>query len=62
MKSLDAIPEWRVNWGEDGFFRIEAGVNALNIESHCGFATVLDPDPPRGDLSHLPCENGVPRV
>lgn len=48
-------------FGEEGFFRIERGVNALNIESHCGYATVLDPDPPRGDASHLPCENGVPR-
>ena len=48
-------------FGEEGFFRIERGVNALNIESHCGFATVLDPDPPRGDESQLPCENGVPR-
>ena len=27
-------------FGEEGFFRIERGVNALNIESHCGYATV----------------------
>ena len=37
------------------------GVYALNIESHCGYATVLDPDPPRGKEATLPCENGVPR-
>ena len=77
-------------FGEEGFFRIERGVNALNIESHCGYATVrfctsprattvgicvtsfrrsivsclvqvLDPNPPRGNGSTLPCENGVPR-
>jgi cathepsin X len=49
-------------FGEEGFFRIERGVNALNIESHCGYATVLDPDPPRANASRLPCENGVPRA
>lgn len=49
-------------FGEEGFFRIERGVNALNIESHCGFATVLDPNPPRDAASTLPCENGVPRA
>ena len=48
-------------FGEEGFFRIEAGVNALNIESHCGWATVQDAAPKRGPLVDLPCENGVPR-
>ena len=48
-------------FGEDGFFRIERGVNALNIESHCGWATVQDARPPRGNLSSLPCENAVAR-
>ena len=47
-------------FGEEGFFRIQAGVNALNIESHCGWATIEDPNPPR-DMGKLPCENGVPR-
>ena len=47
-------------FGEDGFFRIERGVNALNIESHCGWATVAD-SRPRRDMGGLPCENGVPR-
>jgi len=45
-------------FGEEGFFRIEAGVNALNIESHCGWATVADATPPR-DSAQVPCENGV---
>ena len=49
-------------FGEDGFFRIERGVNALNIESHCGWATIADARPTRSrNMSQLPCENGVPR-
>ena len=49
-------------FGEEGFFRIERGVNALNIESHCGWASIRDPDPKRANASTLPCENGVPRI
>ena len=26
-------------WGEQGWFRIIRGINSLNIESHCGWAT-----------------------
>eukprot|EP01052_Picozoa_sp_SAG31_P020479 SAG31_NODE_1542_length_7951_cov_4.038844_5_plen_341_part_00 len=48
-------------FGEEGFFRIERGVNALNIESNCGWATVLDPNPGREDVDAFPCENGVAR-
>ena len=48
-------------FGEEGFFRIERGVNALNIESHCGYATIRDADPKRGNVSGFPCENGVTR-
>ena len=46
-------------FGEEGFFRIERGVNALNIESGCGWATIADLDPPR-DMTDglLPCEDG----
>merc|ERR1712118_447834 len=47
-------------FGEDGFFRIERGVNALNIESHCGWATLVSGRPKR-DEGALPCENGIPR-
>ena len=66
-EDVDGTPFWvgrhsgGTIFGEEGFFRIERGVNALNIESHCGYATVLDPDPPRANASTLPCENGVPR-
>ena len=49
-------------FGEEGFFRIERGRNALNIESHCGYATVRDAYPQRARPASLPCENGVPRV
>ena len=45
-------------FGEEGFFRIERGVNALNIESHCGWATLVSARPPRVS-AQLPCENGV---
>jgi len=64
----DGVPYWvgrhsgGTVFGDEGFFRIERGVNALNIESHCGYATVLNPYPPRGEVSQMPCENGVPRV
>eukprot|EP01043_Picozoa_sp_COSAG02_P079976 COSAG02_NODE_18785_length_919_cov_1.298780_2_plen_56_part_00 len=44
-------------FGEEGFFRIERGVNSLNIESNCGWGTIVDLDPPR-DMSQLPCEDG----
>ena len=44
-------------FGEEGFFRIERGVNALNIESNCGWGTIVDLDPPR-DVAQLPCEDG----
>jgi hypothetical protein len=66
-QTADGTPYWvgrhsgGTIFGEEGFFRIQRGVNALNIESHCGWATILHPDPPRGNSSTLPCENGVPR-
>jgi hypothetical protein len=44
-------------WGEEGFFKIERGVNALNIESHCGWATVADAFPLR-DSKRVACEDG----
>ena len=47
-------------FGEGGFFQLEAGVNALNIESHCGWATLETAEPPR-DIEKIPCENGIPR-
>jgi hypothetical protein len=31
-------------FGEEGFFRIERGVNALNIETSCGWVAQLNPD------------------
>ena len=64
----ESVPYWigrhsgGTIFGEEGFFRIERGVNALNIESHCGYATVRDPYPPRAPDASLPCENGVPRA
>lgn len=33
---------WGSHWGEEGFFRVVRGVNNLNIESACAWATVLD--------------------
>jgi len=33
---------WGTHWGEDGFFRICRGVNNLDIESECDFATPVD--------------------
>ena len=48
-------------FGEEGFFRIERGVNALNIESNCGWATVLDANPQRENVDSFPCENGITR-
>ena len=47
-------------FGIDGFFHIELGKNSLNIESHCGWASIVDPRPKR-DISKIPCEDGVPR-
>eukprot|EP01051_Picozoa_sp_SAG22_P007543 SAG22_NODE_535_length_9385_cov_6.941202_7_plen_132_part_00 len=46
-------------FGEEGFFRIERGVNALNIETGCGWGTIVDLDPLR-DMTNgrLPCEDG----
>lgn len=40
-------------WGEDGYFRIEKGVNAFNIESHCGWAV---PTLPVRGADQIPCE------
>lgn len=36
-------------WGDEGYFKIQRGVNTLGIEQHCGFATVSDPFPVRND-------------
>jgi cathepsin X len=33
---------WGSHWGEDGFFRVVRGINNLNIESACSWATVKD--------------------
>eukprot|EP00640_Fibrocapsa_japonica_P000591 CAMPEP_0113935782 /NCGR_PEP_ID=MMETSP1339-20121228/2857_1 /TAXON_ID=94617 /ORGANISM="Fibrocapsa japonica" /LENGTH=625 /DNA_ID=CAMNT_0000938045 /DNA_START=148 /DNA_END=2025 /DNA_ORIENTATION=- /assembly_acc=CAM_ASM_000762 len=33
---------WGSHWGEGGFFRVVRGVNNLNIESSCSWATPLD--------------------
>jgi C1A family cysteine protease len=30
---------WGQHWGEMGFFRIQAGLNLLNIESHVAWVT-----------------------
>jgi len=30
---------WGTHWGEKGFFRIVRGVNNINIESNCSWAT-----------------------
>lgn len=47
-------------FGIDGFFHLELGKNRLNIESHCGWATIQNSRPAR-DIAKIPCENGVPR-
>jgi len=33
---------WGTHWGEDGFFRVCRGINNLNIESDCAWATPED--------------------
>jgi len=33
---------WGSHWGEDGFFRVIRGVNNINIESDCSWATPTD--------------------
>jgi len=33
---------WGTHWGEDGFFRVCRGVNNINIESDCAWATPKD--------------------
>ena len=32
---------WGSHWGEEGFFRVIRGVNNLNIETNCSWATPL---------------------
>lgn len=33
---------WGTYWGERGFFRLARGENTLNIDSHCGWATLKE--------------------
>jgi len=33
---------WGTHWGENGFFRVVRGINNINIESDCAFATPVD--------------------
>eukprot|EP00352_Strombidinopsis_acuminata_P002866 CAMPEP_0176379114 /NCGR_PEP_ID=MMETSP0126-20121128/30132_1 /TAXON_ID=141414 ORGANISM="Strombidinopsis acuminatum, Strain SPMC142" /NCGR_SAMPLE_ID=MMETSP0126 /ASSEMBLY_ACC=CAM_ASM_000229 /LENGTH=617 /DNA_ID=CAMNT_0017741763 /DNA_START=16 /DNA_END=1869 /DNA_ORIENTATION=+ len=33
---------WGTHWGEDGFFRVVKGINNIDIESKCSWATVKD--------------------
>jgi len=33
---------WGSHWGEDGFFRVVRGINNINIETNCSWATPLD--------------------
>jgi cathepsin X len=33
---------WGTHWGEEGFFKLIRGINNLNIESNCTWATPLD--------------------
>jgi cathepsin X len=33
---------WGTYWGESGFFRVVRGVNNINIESDCAWATPKD--------------------
>ena len=33
---------WGSHWGENGFFRVVRGINNINIESACSWATVVD--------------------
>jgi len=33
---------WGSHWGEDGFFRVVRGINNIDIESKCSWATVKD--------------------
>jgi len=56
---------WGTHWGEDGFVRVIRGINNINIESDCSWATpIVDPyihettdeerDDPRNDYSNPP--------
>jgi cathepsin X len=33
---------WGTHWGESGFFRVVRGINNINIESDCSWATPID--------------------
>lgn len=33
---------WGTHWGENGFFRVIRGINNINIESDCSWATPTD--------------------
>ena len=39
---------WGTFWGEDGWFRLQRGVDALGIEDACDWAVPVMPEEPQG--------------
>jgi hypothetical protein len=45
---------WGSHWGEEGFFKVVRGVNALAIETDCSYAVPKDTWTP--EMKHIPTE------
>ena len=42
MKYWEVRNSWGQHWGEEGFFKIERGVNMMALESNCTWVTPKD--------------------